>query len=69
MLKKIITENGTNYEFIYDDLKRVIKIKLNNKILVANEYGLSKNGISLDILTKQTVGQDIYTFNYNSKYR
>ena len=69
LLKKIICENGTNYEFIYDTFGRVIEIKLNGTQLVSYEYGIVKNGITIDNITKQTIGTDIYTFSYDTRLR
>ena len=68
-LKKIIAENGTTYEFIYDGFGRVLEIKLNSTSFVAYEYGLENNSVTLDNVTKQTIGLDVYTFTYDSKRR
>lgn len=69
LLKKIIAENGTVYEFIYDDFGRVLEIKLNSTSFVSYEYGLKNNEITLDNITKQTIGSDVYIFTYDSKRR
>lgn len=69
LLKKIICENGTTYEFIYDTFGRVIEIKLNGTQFVSYEYGIVKNGITTDNITKQTIGTDIYTFSYDTRLR
>ena len=69
LLKKIICENGTNYEFIYDTFGRVTQIKLNGGAFVSYEYGIVKNGVTTDNITKQTIGTDIYTFSYDTRLR
>ncbi|MDR1697966.1 MAG: DNRLRE domain-containing protein [Erysipelotrichaceae bacterium] len=66
-LKKITCDNGTNYEFLYDDAKRVVGIKLNGDDLVEYEYNLVKNGVNTGCITKQIIGGDTNEFEYNDR--
>ena len=57
-LKSITTDNGTKYDFIYDDWGKLKQVKVNNQTFASYEHNYIKNGVETDLITKQTYGTD-----------
>ncbi|MGM9814470.1 MAG: hypothetical protein ACI32C_06240 [Candidatus Enteromonas sp.] len=72
-LSKVTTEGGSVYEFTYDTNQRVTKVTLSSQALASTEYGAAKNGVSLDMPTRQQLGNTLangyYDFLCDSKQR
>ncbi len=65
MLKRIVGENGGNYEFEYNEIGQVIKAKLNDQILA--EYGYDENGNIYELKDKRTNITTYYTYDMEGK--
>ena len=63
-LSKVNLDNGSVYDFIYDELGNIKEIKLNDVLVFAYEYDLNTGN-----LIKQTYGanSDAFIFAYNDK--
>jgi RHS repeat-associated protein len=71
-LKSITTDNGTKYEFIYDNWGKLVQVKVNNYVFASYEHNNIKNGVETELITKQTYGSDpneSFDFSYDIKGR
>lgn len=68
-IKKVITNDATNFNFEYDDFKRLIGIKIGSTYTSKYEYNDPFGSGKRDNLTKHTFGSngDYYQYEYNSK--